>query len=80
MELTISYDLLCLEGLARALRIFLEKQKPPQYLLSQPAEMQEVFVEASVSDPSPACAAQLNGRHPLYVHTSLVPYFALPVQ
>jgi phenylalanyl-tRNA synthetase beta chain len=27
------YDLLCVEGIARALRIFLQKEKPPQYKL-----------------------------------------------
>ena len=43
------YDLLCLEGIARALRIFLQKESPPNYTLSVPAQMQEVFVESSVS-------------------------------
>ena len=42
------YDLLCIEGLARALRVFLQKEQPPTYTLSSPAQMQEVFVEASV--------------------------------
>jgi phenylalanyl-tRNA synthetase beta chain len=42
------YDLLCIEGLARALRVFLQKEQPPTYTLSNPAQMQEVFVEASV--------------------------------
>ena len=44
------YDLLCIEGLARALRVFLQKEQPPTYTLSNPAQMQEVFVEASVRD------------------------------
>lgn len=43
------YDLLCIEGLARALRIFLQKDQPPTYTLSNPAQLQEVFVESSVS-------------------------------
>ncbi|KAI0092643.1 phenylalanyl-tRNA synthetase [Irpex rosettiformis] len=30
------YDLLCIEGIARALRVFLGKDKPPQYKLSHP--------------------------------------------
>jgi phenylalanyl-tRNA synthetase beta chain len=46
------YDLLCLEGLARALRVFLEKEKAPKYTLSVPAVMQEVFVESSVGQRS----------------------------
>lgn len=47
-KLTIRYDLLCIEGLARALRIFLQKDQPPTYTLSAPAQLQEVYVEASV--------------------------------
>lgn len=42
------YDLVCLEGIARALRIFLGQMEPPKYALSVPAKMQEVYVEASV--------------------------------
>jgi phenylalanyl-tRNA synthetase beta chain len=44
------YDLLCLEGVARALRVFLGKEKPARYTLSAPEKVQEVFVEASVSE------------------------------
>lgn len=47
-ELISRYDLLCIEGLARALRIFLQKDTPPTYTLSTPAKLQEVFVEPSV--------------------------------
>lgn len=32
------YDLLCIEGLARALNIFLGNSKPPNYKLSEPKE------------------------------------------
>ncbi|KAL4115911.1 hypothetical protein PRIC2_012916 [Phytophthora ramorum] len=32
------YDLLCVEGIARALRIFLEKERPPVYTLAPRAE------------------------------------------
>lgn len=42
------YDLLCIEGLARALRIFLQKDIPPSYKLDIPEKLQEVYVEASV--------------------------------
>ena len=51
VELMSRYDLLCIEGLARALRVFLQKEQPPTYTLSSPAQMQEVFVEASVHSP-----------------------------
>ncbi|KAL7423660.1 phenylalanine--tRNA ligase subunit beta [Cryptotrichosporon argae] len=51
------YDLLCLEGLARALRIFLEKDRPPTYTLARPAQMHEVYVEASTSPLRPMFAA-----------------------
>ena len=43
------YDILCLEGVARALRVFLQKETAPKFSLSVPEVMQEVFVEASVS-------------------------------
>jgi phenylalanyl-tRNA synthetase beta chain len=42
-----------MEGLARALRIFLKKDQPPTYTLSNPAKIQEVYVEASVSWHTP---------------------------
>ncbi|WVR05649.1 phenylalanine-tRNA ligase, beta subunit [Kwoniella sp. DSM 27419] len=51
------YDLLCLEGLARALRIFLQKEQPPAYQLSTPDKMQEVYVEASTSPLRPYFAS-----------------------
>jgi phenylalanyl-tRNA synthetase beta chain len=51
------YDLLCIEGLARALRIFLGKEQPPTYTLTQPAVMQEAFVEASTSPLRPMFAS-----------------------
>ena len=43
------YDLLCIEGLARALRIFLGQITAPQYTLTVPSVIQEVYVESSVS-------------------------------
>ncbi|EIW72865.1 hypothetical protein TREMEDRAFT_37000 [Tremella mesenterica DSM 1558] len=51
------YDLLCLEGLSRALRIFLQKDTAPTYSLSQVAQLQEVFVEASTSPLRPHFAS-----------------------
>lgn len=38
-----------MEGLARALRVFLQKDQPPTYTLSNSAKIQEVYVESSVS-------------------------------
>lgn len=54
------YDLLCIEGLARALRIFLSLQSPPAYALSSPVGgMLEVNVAASVNPIRPYFAAAI---------------------
>ncbi|ODO07299.1 phenylalanine-tRNA ligase, beta subunit [Cryptococcus wingfieldii CBS 7118] len=53
------YDLLCLEGVARALRIFLQKDTPPQYALSNPEKIQEVYVESSTSPLRPYFASAI---------------------
>ncbi|WWD05510.1 phenylalanine-tRNA ligase, beta subunit [Kwoniella europaea PYCC6329] len=53
------YDLLCLEGLARSLRIFLQKEQPPTYTLSVPDKLQEVYVEASTSPLRPYFASAI---------------------
>lgn len=55
--LTSSYDILCIEGLARSLRVFLDKEAPPTYTLATPAVMQEVFVEPSTSPLRPMFAS-----------------------
>lgn len=52
-----SYDLLCSEGLARSLRIFLEKEQPTHYKLSVPAVMQEAYIEPSTSPLRPYFAS-----------------------
>jgi phenylalanyl-tRNA synthetase beta chain len=52
-----SYDLLCVEGLARSLRVFLEKEAPPTFTLSQPAVLQEAYIEASTSPLRPMFAS-----------------------
>lgn len=46
------YDLLCQEGLARALRVFEDKAKPPVYKVVQPADGKphQIFVRESVSN------------------------------
>lgn len=64
------YDLLCIEGLARALRIFLQKDQPPTYTLSNPAQLQEVFVESSVGSILPSMIGADCQTSPLR------PYFA----
>lgn len=45
------YDLLCQEGLARALRVFEDKAKPPVYKAVKPADgkLQQIIVKESVS-------------------------------
>lgn len=50
------YDLLCLEGLARSLRIFLEKETAPTYTLAKPAQLQELHIESSTSPLRPMAA------------------------
>lgn len=44
------YDLLCQEGLARALRVFENKAKPPVYKVVPPAtgKLEQIFVRESV--------------------------------
>lgn len=51
------YDLLCLEGLSRALRIFLKLDSPPNYKLTTPATMLEVNVTKEVAQIRPFFAA-----------------------
>ncbi len=49
--LTVSfrYDLLCIEGIARALRVFLNKGKAPDYRLVYPAGGEECLIEVTVA-------------------------------
>lgn len=44
------YDLLCLEGLALALRVFLKFEKPPKYLVNTPSVVEKFYVEESVKN------------------------------
>ncbi|KZT42883.1 phenylalanyl-tRNA synthetase [Sistotremastrum suecicum HHB10207 ss-3] len=55
------YDLLCLEGIARALSIFLEKAKPPQYRLVPPAggELLTVTVDPETARVRPYFAGAI---------------------
>jgi phenylalanyl-tRNA synthetase beta chain len=43
------YDILCLEGLARALRIF-RGSEVPQYRLTKPKTLQKMIIKSEVSD------------------------------
>lgn len=54
-----SYDLLCMEGLARGFRMFLGLDKPPAYRLSTRATVREVQVEPAVSRREPEWATVL---------------------
>jgi len=47
------YDLLCLEGLVRALLVFQGKLKAPKYSLSQPSEPQQLILDSSVLSVRP---------------------------
>ncbi|CAD5234442.1 unnamed protein product [Bursaphelenchus xylophilus] len=47
------YDLLCVEGLARALRVFEGVEKPPRYEISKPKEQVVLNVEKSVETIRP---------------------------
>lgn len=56
------YDLLCLEGLSRALLIFQKKIEIPRYTLSSPQEMQKMVIDAATIGVRPfAVAAVLRG-------------------
>lgn len=60
------YDLVCLEGIARALRAFLGKQDPPQYTLAYPPGGEKDLITVTVSQetqrvrPFFACAVLRN--------------------
>jgi len=50
------YDLLCLEGIARALRIFLRLDRGPVFTLVAPPKRQRMTVTAEVRERhAPAC-------------------------
>ncbi|KAG8956768.1 phenylalanine--tRNA ligase subunit beta [Tulasnella sp. 424] len=56
------YDLLCIEGIARALRVFLQKQTAPVYKLVEPASMLTATVSPETAQIRPffACAILRN--------------------
>lgn len=47
------YDLLCLEGLVRALKIFQGKMRPPRYELSSPARREQLVVDPATAQIRP---------------------------
>lgn len=49
------YDLLCLEGIARAIRVFLGKESPPVYRRITPAKREVMLVDKSTSPQRPFC-------------------------
>lgn len=56
------YDLLCSEGISRALLVFLNKTSQPVIKLTQPAQMLEIHVTDSVNKIRPyICSAVLRG-------------------
>jgi|TARA_B110001450_G_C17336293_1_gene365609 phenylalanyl-tRNA synthetase beta chain len=44
------YDLLCLEGIAAALKCYLSDAKLPRYLTSKPAKMERITVKPETKD------------------------------
>lgn len=42
------YDMLCVEGIARAISCYLELSKPPIYSLSTPVKLEQMFVQTEV--------------------------------
>lgn len=53
------YDLLCLEGIAVALRCYLNKDKLPTYKLTKPAKMEKVIVKPSTKQVRPVVVSAI---------------------
>ena len=49
LSVSLRYDLLCIEGIARALRVFLGKGKAPEYRLVYPPGGEKNLVEVTVA-------------------------------
>ena len=49
----VRYDLLCLEGLVRALLVFQGKLSAPVYQISQPGQLQQLIIDPSVLQVRP---------------------------
>ena len=63
---TNRYDLLCIEGIARALRIYLGKARPPQYKLALPKGGEGKIITATI-------APEVRG-HTLYFRRTIYLY------
>ena len=61
IKLNYRYDLLCIEGIARALRVFLGKDKPPVYKLYVPPGGEKDLIEVSIA---PEVRASRNHKLP----------------
>ncbi|TIA72751.1 hypothetical protein E3P92_01013 [Wallemia ichthyophaga] len=58
------YDLLCIEGIARALNVFLGRQSPPVYTAAPANHTRKLRIDSSTKDVRPfAAAAILRGVH-----------------
>ena len=49
LNVSFRYDLLCIEGIARALRVFLNKEKAPEYRLVYPRGGEKDLIEVTVA-------------------------------
>jgi phenylalanyl-tRNA synthetase beta chain len=59
MACILRYDLLCLEGLSRGLRMFLGQTAPPVYHTTTPASPVECIVDSSVQSIRPLFASAI---------------------
>ena len=53
------YDMLCVEGIARAIRTFLGISPQPKYSVVQPAKLQQIFVKAETAAIRPFIVAAI---------------------
>lgn len=48
-DVLVRYDLLCIEGIARAFRMFLGKDQPPNYKLAFPPDGDNGLLKVTIS-------------------------------
>eukprot|EP00743_Colponemidia_sp_Colp-15_P001397 GILK01001532.1.p1 GENE.GILK01001532.1~~GILK01001532.1.p1 ORF type:complete len:604 (+),score=105.96 GILK01001532.1:43-1812(+) len=53
------YDILCMEGLVRALRIFLGHDQPPTYRMLQPSPLERITVRSEIASVRPFVVAAI---------------------
>ncbi|KAJ3268353.1 hypothetical protein HDV01_003092 [Terramyces sp. JEL0728] len=51
------YDMLCVEGIARAIKTYLELERPPVYKVTKPAKMHQLFVGKETAQIRPFVVA-----------------------